>query len=231
MRLLTLNIRNGGGRKIPCILSGLLDHNADILVLTEFRNNTVSGDFRKNLSAAGFVFQAASHDEHRVNNILIASRLPFEIEPHEYLRLDPVRLFNVRFDRFSCVGLHMPNLKAKIPHWNALLRLASSAPDDWWIFMGDFNTGRNPQDSEGYKFSCADYMKTLEDMGWIDAWRHLHPDAREYSWYSHKGRGFRLDHAFLSPPFKPLLRNADYDHVLREKGITDHSALIVDLAL
>ena len=231
IRLLALNIRNGGTRQLPSLLMSIQAHNPEVLLLCEFHNSSISAEFRKKLSDIGFPFQVCSHDKHRVNAILIASRQQFEIHPHEYLCFDPLRLFAVRFDRFYLIGVHMPNLKAKIPHWNALLRLASESQSEPWIFMGDFNTGKNPQDSEGYKFSCADYMEALENLGWVDAWRHFHPNTSEYSWYSYKLRGFRLDHAFLSPPLKPSLKNAFYDHAVREKKFSDHSALIIDLAL
>ena len=231
MKLLTLNMRNGGRSNIPKILSCLLDHEADILVLAEFRNHAVGAEFRKKLFDAGFTFQAVSHGGHRVNKILIASRPAMDVQSHKYLEFDPVRFLHVRSERFSLIGVHMPNLKAKIPHWNALLELASEVGEEPWVIIGDFNTGRNPQDSEGYKFTCANHMEALENKGWIEAWRHLHPEAGEYSWYSHKGRGFRLDHAFLSPPLGYLLKRAAYDHVVREKGYSDHSALVIDLAL
>ena len=51
----------------------------------------------------------------------------------------------------------------------------------------------------------------------------------EFTWFSHRSRGFRLDHAFLSPACAPRLRAAWFDHTVRETGATDHSALIVDL--
>ncbi len=216
---------------MPAILSGLLVHEPDMMVLTEYRNNEASEKFQDALCTEGFSFQAVSHPRKKVNCILITARLPFESVALEELAFDRVRLASARFQRFHLVGVHMPNLKAKIPHWKALLYLAAHFSGHRMIVMGDFNTGRNPHDSQGYRFLCANYMEALEHTGWIDAWRSRHPKGREFSWYSHKGRGFRLDHAFLSPPLTRLLRYSGYDHSFRENGISDHSALILDLAM
>jgi exonuclease III len=231
MRLLTLNIRHGGGRQMPAILAGLLRHEPDLVVLSEYRNNRAGEHLREGLAAAGLGCQATSQEAPRVNGLLIAAREPFRVEPHRRLRFDPARLLRVRFDRFSLVGVHLPNLKAKLPHWDALLRVAREADGAPAIYAGDFNTGRVPQDADGFRFTAADRMEALEGLGWVDAWRHMHPAGREFSWYSHRGRGFRLDHIFLSPALAPHLAQARFAHHFREQGASDHSALLVELAL
>ena len=231
MRLVTLNLRHGGKRHMAAILEGLLRHRADVLVLTEFRNNPTGEALRQGLSEGGLVHQAVSPARPPANGILIAARQNFCGAPSSLLRFDPVRMLQVRFGQFTLLGLHLPNIKAKIPHWNALLRLAQSNSKTPRIYVGDFNTGRYPLDGEGFRFTCEEHMEALEDRGWVDAWRRLHPRNKEYTWYSHKGRGFRLDHAFLSPPLAPLLRKAVFDHSYRERGYSDHSALVVDVAL
>lgn len=231
MRLVTLNLRHGGKRHMAAILESLLGHGADVLVLTEFRGNPAGEALRRGLSGGGLVHQAVSPAQPPGNGILIAARQAFRRSPSSLLCFDPVRMLQVRFERFSLLGLHLPNLRAKIPHWNALLRLArinSNAPR---IYAGDFNTGLFPLDGEGFRFTCAEQMEALERRGWVDAWRHLHPQEQEFTWVSHRGRGFRLDHAFLSPPLGPLLRRAAFDHSYRERGYSDHSALEVDVAL
>ena len=60
--------------------------------------------------------------------------------------------------------------------------------------------------------------------------RHLHPHDREFTWYSHAGSGFRIDHAYLSPALLARLAAARYSHAERELRVSDHSVLVVDLA-
>jgi exonuclease III len=70
----------------------------------------------------------------------------------------------------------------------------------------------------------------LVAAGWVDAWRSLHPDAREYSWCNARsGNGFRLDHALLSPSLAGELASARYVHATRESKASDHSALLIEL--
>ena len=53
MRVFTLNIRHGGGSRIEKILDEIKAIDADIVVLTEFRNNRAGGAIRNGLTATG----------------------------------------------------------------------------------------------------------------------------------------------------------------------------------
>jgi exonuclease III len=72
----------------------------------------------------------------------------------------------------------------------------------------------------------------LRELGYSDAFRALHGYAqREPSWTwrriaGHDG-GWRLDHVFASEELSPV--SAAYHHEWREQGLSDHSALEVDL--
>jgi len=216
---------------MPALLEALLGYVPDVLVLTEHRHNAASTLLREGLSAAGLRHQIASHDAPRVNHLLVASRHPLLAAPQLCLAFDPQRLLTVRVDGLRLVAAHLPNLCAKLPHWKALLRLATSGRRTPTVYMGDFNTGHNVRDVENgpFPFTASDQMEALLDRGWVDAWRQLNPRTREFTWFSHRSRGFRLDHAFLSPACGHRLRAAWFDHAVRKTGATDHSALIVDL--
>jgi len=237
MRLLTLNLRHGGGVRMAGLAERLVAADADVLVLSEYRHNEAAGELHRRLAGAGYLHRRASCHGPRVNGLLVAARRPFRAAPHRLLAFDDLRLLRVRFPEFFLVAAHLPNLKAKIPHWEALLELAAGPrlrhhPHPT-VFMGDFNTGLEHEDVEGgpFPFTGAGDMRTLLGMGWSDAWRKVHPDGREFSWYSHRNRGFRLDHAFLSPHCQNRLLGAGFDHEVRTSGLTDHSALWVDLKI
>ncbi len=216
---------------MPALVAALLRHSPDVLVLTEHRHNAASTLLREGLSGAGLCHQIASHDGSRVNHLLVASRRPLVAAPQLCLDFDRQRLLCVRVDGLHLVAAHLPNLRAKLPHWEALLQLAATGRRVPTVYMGDFNTGHNVRDVEGgpFPFTASEQMERLLTRGWVDAWRHMHPRTREFTWFSHRRRGFRLDHAFLSPACAPRLRAAWFDHTVRETGATDHSALIVDL--
>src|SRR5260370_20760854 len=54
--LLTWNIQ-GGGKRIPAIMSTLIEHNADVLVLTEYRGTSACRELGSQLSAGGWAYQ------------------------------------------------------------------------------------------------------------------------------------------------------------------------------
>ena len=98
MRLVTLNLRHGGGRRMPALLAALLGYEPDVLVLAEHRHNAASILLRAGLSAAGLRHQIASHDGPRVNHLLVASRRPLASAPQICLDFDRQRLLTVRVD-------------------------------------------------------------------------------------------------------------------------------------
>ncbi len=75
-------------------------------------------------------------------------------------------------------------------------------------------------------------MPRLRELGYQDAFRVLHGYAkREPSWTwrriaGHSG-GWRLDHLFASGQLRAAA--AGYHHDWRDQGLSDHSALEVDL--
>jgi len=109
---------------------------------------------------------------------------------------------------------------------NALAAERSQRP---WLIVGDLNTTKHGIDEVGKSVPGGQHLDRLEGLGWIEAWRSLNPDAREYTWYHPTGSGFRIDHAYLSPPLAPKLRACRLLHDLRERKFSDHSAIEVML--
>ncbi|MBS7457236.1 exodeoxyribonuclease III [Coralloluteibacterium stylophorae] len=67
-------------------------------------------------------------------------------------------------------------------------------------------------------------------QGWTDALRHLHPDARIYTFWDYfrqrweRDAGLRIDHLLLSPALAPRLREAGVDRWVRgEPKASDHA--------
>ena len=68
----------------------------------------------------------------------------------------------------------------------------------------------------------------MRALGFRDAVRAVHGwEAKERSWTYPNGGGYRLDHLLARGAD---VRGAAYAHGLREEGLSDHSALAVDLA-
>jgi len=131
---------------------------------------------------------------------------------------EPYRMVSVDFATFRLIGIYMPSLLAKIPYWGALITALSSQSANRTLAMGDFNTCRAYLDEVGAIDRTAHYMDAIEQIGFRDVWRHRYPDRREYSWFSTRRNGFRIDHAFLSPDLAACAGTIRYSHAERIAG-------------
>jgi exonuclease III len=118
---------------------------------------------------------------------------------------------------------------ARAACFQALVRAARERGRGPHVMIGDFNSGRHHLDESGATFSLTASLGMIASLGYIDAWRHVNGQAREFTWYSHLGDGFRIDHAFVSAGLGPRVRGCRYSHLEREGDLSDHSVLLLDL--
>ena len=134
------------------------------------------------------------------------------------------------FGALRIYGIYMPNLLKKVPYWEALIQAFAAEPlGAEALAIGDFNTCRAYVDEAGAIDATAHYMDKIERIGFCDLWRRRYPEGREYSWFSTRGNGFRIDHAFLSPALAARAGAVRYSHEDRCNGLSDHAPLILDL--
>jgi exodeoxyribonuclease III len=230
MRLLAWNIRQGGGSRLPRIAEALKRHGADIVVLSEYRGGPSAARLCAVLHTLGYRHATTLVPPPGRNGVLVAAQRPFG----EYGALDmglpePYRMVSVDFAAFRLIGIYMPNLLAKIPYWEALIAALSAHSGNPALAIGDFNTCRAYLDEAGAIDPTGHFMDAIEHIGFRDLWRHRHPDRREYSWFSTKRNGFRIDHAFLSTALAACTGTIYYSHEERIAGLSDHSPLILEL--
>ena len=230
MRLLAWNIRQGGGSRLPRIADALKRHDVDIVVLSEYRGGPSAPRLSEALHSLGYRHATTVRPPPGRNGVLVAARRPFR----EHGAVDkglpePYRMVSVDFATFRLIGIYMPNLPAKIPYWEALIATLSSQSANRALAIGDFNTCRAYLDKAGAIDATAHYMDAIEQIGFRDLWRHRYPDRREYSWFSTRSNGFRIDHAFLSQELAGCAGAVYYSHTERTAGLSDHSPLIVEL--
>lgn len=74
------------------------------------------------------------------------------------------------------------------------------------------------------------WMDRLLAQGWIDLFRHLHPDRREYSWWTERfqarqnDKGWRIDYVLVTPDL--ALRAEDCWLAGRNPKLSDHCAVL-----
>lgn len=106
------------------------------------------------------------------------------------------------------------------------------------IVCGDFNAVYSPLDLNE-SISCETQNRRIQEgvlqkilsQGWVDAFRFLHPQTRQYSFFSQmrpndtlNNRGVRLDYQFVSPALQSQLHSCDItpSHL----GLSDHCAVV-----
>lgn len=157
-------------------------------------------------------------------------------------------------DRIELVCVHVPNAAngwVKVETLQAIRASLASASPGSRVLCGDLNIPRRELPSgevlsfardsrgrlrrdRGNEWDAAELgvVPGLRELGYQDAFRALHGYAkREPSWTwqrigGHSG-GWRLDHLFASEELRPTA--ARYHHAWRDAGLSDHSALEVDL--
>jgi exodeoxyribonuclease-3 len=233
MKIVALNIRHGGGARMERIAAWLDDHTADVLVLGEFRDNAVGSALRARLGARGW-HMASAGVAPGVNGVLVASRRPMEaagLTPDE--ATTGAMLLATLDDGTQVLGAYFPNMRAKPPFFARCLQVARTRGETPFLLVGDLNTGCNVRDVQpgATRFLCAEAFAALEsECGLADLWRRSHgDDAREWTWLSHAGNGYRLDHAFANAAFEARHGPATmrYAHDTRETSLSDHSGLVV----
>ena len=230
MRLLAWNIRQGGGSRLAAIGEALARHDADILVLSEYHPGDSGQRLRTLLQTLGYPHASRIEPPPGRKGVLIAARTPLrEIGPLTTDVAEPHRLINVAVGPLHLTGVYMPNLLAKTPYWEALLAILAPRLRRRAIAIGDFNTCRAHLDEAGATDRTGHYMDRIDTIGFHDLWRRRNPQRREYSWFSHRQNGFRIDHAFLSPPLARRAGPITYSHTEREAGLSDHSVLLVEI--
>jgi exodeoxyribonuclease-3 len=231
LRLLAWNIRQGGGTRLPRIAATIAQHEADVLVISEYRGGESGERLRAALVAIGYAHVTTPTPPSGANGVLIAARHPFDDGgPVSDTVPDPCRMVRAYFGGLRIYGTYMPNLLKKVPYWEALVASLAAEPlQAEALAIGDFNTCRAYVDEPGAIDVCAHYMDGVEAIGFCDLWRRRYPEGREFSWYSTRGNGFRIDHAFLSPALAARAGEIRYSHEERLSGLSDHSALILDL--
>jgi exonuclease III len=147
---------------------------------------------------------------------------------------------------FELLGAYIPTIARKdgikVPTQLALHDRVRQAAGRPLVVCGDFNSPKaesaegeielffRPSRAEEYAGERA-LMHGLLELGMRDAFRACNGygiDAPSWFW-KNRGRtgGYRLDHIFVSPHFEVL--RCWYDHEVRERGLSDHSAMFAEV--
>ena len=112
------------------------------------------------------------------------------------------------------------------------------------ILCGDWNIAHKPIDLKNWRQNQKNsgflpeerawLDKVFEQTGWVDAYRHHHPEKAQYTWWSYRGQarkndtGWRIDYQVISPSLAETITDAT---VFREPIFSDHAPLVITYQL
>ncbi len=239
MRLLSWNILAGGGSRCRAIVRLLQRYDADVIVLQE-TIPTRAADLCHALRKSGYGHGLSAPRSPGERGLCVLARMPLKRvaeAPPPHAHIHPRGWLEVEVpDRgWRIAAVYGPAEGPAVPaFWNAAAAWLPCRATQPFIMLGDFNAGASRVDARDYRFKAGRAFTGLAEIGLIDLWRREHGDRRDHTWFSHpgsrhRGRGFRIDHAFASPILARRATSCRYDHGVRQRRLSDHSLLIVDL--
>jgi exodeoxyribonuclease-3 len=162
---------------------------------------------------------------------------------------DEGRIITLEFDTFYLINTYVPNVKrdlSRIPYRmiyedqlrEYLLHLAHSKSV---ILCGDLNVAHNDIDlknassnrgNAGFTDEERGKFNELLDAGFIDTFRHFHPEEEKYSWWSYmfssreRNVGWRIDYFVVTPDLLDRITNTD---ILNDVYGSDHCPVLLEL--
>lgn len=164
------------------------------------------------------------------------------------------RFLRADFGRFSVISVYLPSGSASPERQEAKFRfmaaffplLAALRQEGREIVLcGDWNIAHREIDLKNWKSNQKNsgflpeerawLSRVFEELGWVDVYRQLCPEATgdSYTWWSNRGQawaknvGWRLDYQIATPG---LAETAQQASIYKEQRFSDHAPLTIDYA-
>lgn len=236
LSVLTLNVCSPSLARAERQLEWLDTRPEQVFVLTEIGVGAGSELLAERFRGSGWALRARRPGEGE-RGVLIASRVALGTKgPIEsYL---PERIAQGSVGTLEIIGVYAPSrddsaerIARKRRFLAELLTLVGAREPRSSVLIGDLNIVERSRRGSEKGFQEWEYQlyEALPRVGWLDAYRALHPDRSEVSWADTEGRGHRFDHCLITADLRPALRRCEYLHQTREEDLSDHSAMLLEL--
>jgi exodeoxyribonuclease-3 len=162
------------------------------------------------------------------------------------------RVLSTEHSGFTLLNAYFPSgrrgherVAFKIAFYDALLAYCTGLRSQGHrlVVCGDFNTAHQPADlarpkqnekTSGFLPEEREALSRWFERGFVDVFRHLHPDAQEYTWWTYRFKarernvGWRIDYFLVDEELIPLVRDA---RILGDVLGSDHCPLELRLGL
>jgi exodeoxyribonuclease-3 len=164
------------------------------------------------------------------------------------------RYIEARFGNLSVVSFYIPSgssgelrqgFKFEVMDWLRPILEQWLASGRDYVLCGDWNIVRSELDIRNWKSNqknsgCLpperEWLNGLchgagDTGGWVDAYRHLHAEGQDYTWWSNRGAaraknvGWRIDYQFATPSLRDRLRACS---IATTPRFSDHAPFTVD---
>lgn len=244
VRLVSYNIRFGGGRRVALIGGVLAALRPDVVLLQE-ATDPIAVDRIARAAGLGHVFRRPDWSV-----AALTREAPDDLAWHRpgrargFLEVDPAGADGLRL-----LGVHLPaglsarGERARLRSVESLLAWAGGAADGRTVIVGDLNSvarGDEPvvrgmplwlrlllRVDGGIR---TDVQDRLVAAGWVDAYRHLHPDEAGFTLPS-ASPGIRLDYLLVPRPLlaRVIACAPAVDAPLAARA-SDHLPLVAEIA-
>ena len=237
--ILTLNLASPSVARANGLLDWLATRDEEIFVLTETSSAQGSRVIAERFFAAGWEvrFPLPSDGE---RGVVIASRVGLDAPSTNFTPVFGARAEHARLagGSLQVIALYVPSrddspekTDRKQQFVDGAARAFSGRFVPSAVLAGDLNVvepAHRPPRREFHDWEFGFYEQ-LRATGWEDAYRRLHPDSVEHSWVGPHEDGYRFDHIFVREELGARIDACAYDHEPRERGLSDHSAMAIEL--
>lgn len=257
MRIISLNCNGIRAAARKGMFDWLAEQNADVLCLQEIKAQPADlGD--PVFAPAGWHRYFNSATRKGYSGVALYSRREpdevFDSLGNEEFDAEG-RYIEARYGALSVVSLYMPSGSSGperqaskdrfLAFFEPMLRQWADCGRQY-VVCGDWNIAhrnidlknwRSNQKNSGFLPHERAWLDvTFDEIGLVDAYRHLYPDTEgeSYTWWSNRGQawaknvGWRIDYQVVTPALRPLILAAS---VYKTQRFSDHAPLIVDYAL
>jgi exodeoxyribonuclease III len=254
LRIISLNLNGIRSAWRKNVLPWIVQQNPDVVCLQELKAQEADLDAAMRAPDGMHAVYHAAEKKGYSGVGLWSRRIPdrvvtgfdqgeFDAEGR-YLRAD--------FGTLSVISLYLPSGSSSPERQAAKFRflevfyphLASLRAEGREIVLcGDWNIAHHPIDLKNWKGNLKNsgflpeerawMTRIMDELGWVDVYRRLYPDAGEtaYTWWSNRGQawaknvGWRIDYQIATPG---LAATAYQGAVYKEERFSDHAPLTID---
>ncbi len=256
MRVITCNVNGIRSAQRKGFFDWVVTQNADFICLQETKAqlNLLDSEL---LEIPGYEKYFSDAEKPGYSGVVIyANQKPNKIKHH--LGFDCAdkegRYIELEYPQFSIVSLYLPSGTSgdhrQAEKYSFMEKFELFLKDiiknkKSYIICGDWNIAHKMIDIKNWKANQKNsgflpnerawldklFDRTINHMGWIDAFRVINQEADQYTWWSNRGAayekngGWRIDYQITTPDWKDRIQSAS---IYKNQKFSDHAPLILD---